>query len=210
MKKIDFFLIAVLLSTILQSCDTFNPNDTPVPACEWDSNETYFIDDLQLKYPSDLSTWHENQIPFDRIERNLLNLLNNYLPDGGLEPKAKISVKLIASGDACTGTSPADKNIFLRDNYTDVGASSLTLTVPSNAPFNGEVTIGVRSDTFLDFSGNGNYYHVMWSGSGNNQSQIPGNLVGTKVSYYNPDGSAQAKVISKNGCYWENGQQICM
>lgn len=207
MKKIFFgFKIAFLLTLILQSCAPGIPGiDNPPPRCEWDEQNQVVFSDLQLKFPSGLSEWHSNLIPIDKTERFLTNILE---VDGNTynESKAQIGVTIKSDGRTCIG----EKSVAFKKGAPEVGISTIQVPFVSNAVFIGEVTVGIRTDTFQNTVGNGNYYHIMWSESGNDPNGgVVGNVMGSKVAYGNINGTT-TRVISKDGSYIKDGQKVYM
>ena len=197
----------VLLVFIFQSCEGFDPRDEPFAGeCEWDENNQVSFTNLQLRYPSGLSNFHLLQIPIDKIDRSLINVLE-VNGNSGLPSQARISVNLKADGNTCTG----EKSVSYSQGANEVSISTIKIPFVSNTIFFGEVTVGIRGDTFNNTHGNGAFYHIMWSESGNNPNGgIDGNVLGTKVAYTNRDGTSKKAVISKDGCYYDNGIRVCM
>lgn len=205
MKKIIFSINTILFVLLFQSCENFNPYDNTPPTCEWDEENQVVFYDLQLSFPSELSNWHSNLIPIDNIERSLINILevNGNI---GSSSQAKISVTMKSDGNSCIG----EKSVAFMKGASEVGISNIVVPFVSNAVFLGEVTVGIRTDTFVNTVGNGNYYHVMWSGAGNDPNGgIVGNISGTKVTYGNINGTTSI-VISKDGSYIKNGETVYM
>jgi len=191
MRKLILSIKAIVFILIFQSCDNIDFGGNPPPTCEWDEENQVVFYDLQLSFPSGLSNWHSNLIPIDKIERSLNNIIevNGNI---GSSSQAKISVTMKSDGTSC------------------IGEKSVAFMNVSNAVFLGEVTVGIRTDTFVNTVGNGNYYHVLWSGAGNDPNgRIVGNISGTKVTYGNFNGTTSI-VISKDGSYMKNGQKVYM
>lgn len=205
MKKLIFSINAILFVLLLQSCEGISLGSNPPPTCEWDEENQVVFYDLQLSFPSGLSNWHSNLIPIDNIERSLINILevNGNI---GSSSQAKISVTMKSDGNSCIG----EKSVAFMKGASEVGISNIVVPFVSNAVFFGEVTVGIRTDTFVNTVGNGNYYHVMWSGAGNDPNGgIVGNISGTKVTYGNINGTTSI-VISKDGSYIKNGETVYM
>ncbi|HHC79497.1 MAG TPA: hypothetical protein ENK46_06415 [Flavobacteriia bacterium] len=206
MKKIEFIFKVLLFLVIMQSCEQFNPVDPITPTCLWDENNQVSFTNLQLHHPSGLSNFHISQIPQDRIERSLVNILE-VNGDAGSPSQAKITVNLKANGDACVG----EKTVAFMQGAPEVSIATINVPFVSNAIFLGEVTVGIRGDTFRNTIGSGTFYHIVWTGSGNDPNGgVVGSIAGTKITYSNRDGSSKKKVISKDGCYIQNGQTVCM
>jgi len=151
-----------------------------------------------------LSNTHEWQLPFDRIDRTLLSILSrkDFMVDGDV---GQISLNIKADGTTCLG----EKSILYKEGAPEVSASSIRVPYVSNAVFYGEVTVGIRTATYGNTVGNGLYYHVMWSASGNdNYGNIDGRMMGTKMEYFTPTGEAEPILISRNGSYVSNGEII--
>jgi len=208
MKKIEFIFIAVLLLIVFQSCEDPFGGGEPIPTCEWDENNQVGFTDLQLQHPSGLSNFHINQIPIDGIERSLLNILE-INGDTGLPSRAIITVGMFADGQACFG----EKTVSFRQGAPEVSIASINVPFVSNAVFFGEVTVGIESDTFINPTGSDALYYILWEDSGNDPNGgVVGNVTGTKITFNNSneDGSTGKKIISDDGCYYQNGQLVCL
>ncbi|MCF6169294.1 hypothetical protein [Lutibacter sp.] len=205
MRKLIFSIKAIVFILIFQSCDNIDFGGNPPPTCEWDEENQVVFYDLQLSFPSGLSNWHSNLIPIDKIERSL-NSIIEVNGNVGSSSQAKISVTMKSDGTSCIG----EKSVAFMKGASEVGISNIVVPFVSNAVFIGEVTVGIRTDTFVNTVGNGNYYHVLWSGAGNDPNgRIVGNISGTKVTYGNFNGTTSI-VISKDGSYIKNGQKVYM
>ncbi len=209
MKKASFIIKALLFLFVLQSCE--DPNlggGGTIPTCEWDENNQVGFTDLQLQHPSGLSNFHINQIPIDGIERSLINILE-INGDFGSPSHAIITVAMIADGQDCVG----EKTVSFMQGAPEVSIASINVPFVSNAVFFGEITVEMKGDTFINPTGSDALYYILWEGSGNDPNGgIVGNILGTKITFNNSneDGSTVKKIISNDGCYYENGQQVCM
>ncbi len=206
MKKLIYVptLIAFIIS--LQSCTEviINPDD-PIPACEWDATEQLAVYDLQLRFPSTISTYHSYLIPYDEIERSMTNILD-VNGDSGDPTRAQICATIIADGTECIGRATVD----YQQGAPEVLPNMIEVPIPTNADFWGEATVGVRTDTFNNTSGDGNYYHIMWSETSNDPlAGIDINQMGTKITYGNTNGKTDRVYKSKDGCYYRDGNKVC-
>ena len=202
MKNNSFVILTLLILLVLQGCGDFNPIDPVRPACEFDENHQITFYDLQLKYPTGLSYFHQQQIPIDMIERSLINLMYTN-GDLCVSSKFKITANLKANGNYCYG----EKAFNYYQGAPEISDGSIHILIPSNAPFLGDVTVNVRGDSFHNPVGSGAYYYIKWYGSGNDPNGgVSLNSTGSKITY----NDAKSVIIVPPGtCIYEGGQQIC-
>lgn len=189
----------------MQSCETFDPNENPVPTCVWNDTEIVQFSDLQLKHPTGISTYHSYLIPADKIERNLPNILytNGDAPNSG--NTAKIRVNLYSDGTSCTGNDMAE---YSQNNGAEyVGGSSISeVPFPSNADFWGEVRVTITTDVYNNTSGSDTYYHIKWEEKGNNPNGgLVGIIDGEKRTHININGTQSIVVSGVNGYLYKGG-----
>jgi hypothetical protein len=203
MKKIKYVAFGVVVMVFIQSCSDLGPEGSTIPTCEWDTTEKVVYYDLALKFPSELSLFHKARIPSDMIGRTLWDALD-VDGDAASGTKAEINGTITSNGRYCVGR----KTFKHKAGSTKYTGSTIDVPFVSNTSFLGEVTIGIKTDVFVDSNGNDMYYHVTWSGAGNDPNgNINGNLTGTKFSYGNLDGTTSI-LYSKDGSYIKNGEII--
>jgi hypothetical protein len=203
MKKIKYIALAVVLLMLMQSCNDIIGGST-IPTCEWDATEKVVYYDLALKFPSGLSLFHKARIPSDLIGRTLWDALD---VDGDAQigtNSGNISGTITSNGYYCVGQKPFKHN----SGSSKYSGNMIDVPSVSNTAFLGEVSIKIKSDVFVDYSGTDSYYHVYWTGAGNDpDGKANGNLTGKKMSYGNVDGTTSI-LYSKDGSYIKNGEII--
>ncbi len=176
MKKILFILCLGFLLLLFQSCNTNIFSGTP-PPCEWTGSNQVVFYDLRLNYPVDLSPALEMYLPIDKIGRSLTQVLDIKGNADFSTSKALITVNMKADGRSCIG----EKTIQFLKGSPNVSIGTIDVPYVSNAVFIGEVTVGLRTDIFINTIGNDSYYHVMWTATGNDPNGgVVGDIIGTK------------------------------
>ena len=205
MKNIKYILRITLLLLVLQSCTQVDPGGDKNPKCEWNDTDIIYFSDVQLKHPSDISSFHASLIPLDGIERQLPNIIytNGDAPNG--ENSAKIVVALMSDGMYCIGSESRKYYIGHGEQYVG-GASISEIPFVSNAAFVGEVKVIITTDVYNNYSGGDAYYHVRWEETGNDPNGgIVGNIVGQKITHLNVDGTQSILVSGESGYLYSGG-----
>lgn len=170
----------ILFAILLFGCvdGSFDPNKPP-PSCEWNDTDDISLIGLQLRYPNGLSNFH--QIQTGGINGFDLITVLETKGDAFSENRAKASADIKASGRTCIG----QESVSYKAGATEVGPVSIQIPIVTNVIFDGEVTVGIRTDSYQDTNGNSNYYHIMWNTTTNDYpySQLNSDLMGVKTSY---------------------------
>jgi len=202
MKKILFIVCLGFVLLLFQSCNTNIFSGTP-PPCEWTGSNQVVFYDLRLNYPVDLSPALEMYLPIDKIGRSLTQVLAIKGNADFSTSKASITVNMKADGRACIG----EKTIQFLKGSPNVSIGTIDVPYVSNAVFLGEVTVGLRTDIFINTIGNDSYYHVMWTATGNDPNGgVVGDIIGTKITYAFLNGTSSI-VFPKQGYVIIDGQK---
>lgn len=205
-KKVIFYSIIAMSMALLQSCGDFPPPEPTIPPCEWDENNKVVFYDLALHHPSGLSTYHKYRIPTDKVERSLVNVLELNGDGASWKSDAVITVKIIPDPSDCLGS----KDLDFEKGDSEVSANTIDIPFVSNATFMGEVTVEIQTDVFINTVGFGNFYHVLWTSSGNDPNgNIAGKIYGKKLPYGNVDGTTSVLYI-KEGMVLINGDETML
>jgi len=203
MNKISFILCLGILTILIQSCKNPDLFGKPIPSCEWNEKNKVVFYDLKLHYPEGLSSFHNASIPIDKIDRSLLHMLSLKGNADFSTNKAKITINMKADGRACIG----EKTIEFLNGSPSISIDAIDVPYVSNAVFIGEVTVGLRTDIFINTIGNDSYYHVMWTATGNDPNGgVVGDIIGTKITYAFLNGTSSI-VFPKQGYVIIDGQK---
>lgn len=204
MKKINFISKLIIIILLLQSCEQVNTNSTP--ACEWEDSQIITFTDLQLHHPVTISGYHSTQIPPDKIERHLVNILliNGDAPNTGNSGKIFVNTTI---SDGCVGTESKSYSQF--QNLGLVGISNISeVPIAINGGFSGEATVKIETDVYHNQSGGDSYYHIYWEETRNDPNgYMVGNIIGEKITHINVNGTNSIVVGGQDGYVYSGGEK---
>ena len=206
------FKVVVLL-LLLQSCkDPYKGGGgggPVIPNCAWDKTEQIVFYNLQLKYPAGLSDYNTRQLPNGGIDRSFIDVLLRNGDAGSFGQTANIRANVKSNGTKCIGEKTTT---YDRSNYTSgLGGALIKTPFPSNAPFVGEITVTMKSNVYLNTSGSGSFYHILWEQTGNNPNGGMANtMIGKKISYYNTNGRSIYVPENEIDYYYSGGRRVSM
>lgn len=183
----------------------FDGPEPEIPPCEWDDTEMITDYDLTLGFPGGLSSLHLSLIPFDRIERSFLNILET---DGNAEPAStsRLNGTMTPDGSQCTGS----RSFNYEKGNPNVFINQVNVPFPSNADFVGDVALQLRTDLFVNTVGPGACYYIKWDGASiNPEWGLDVDQMGVKIITNESEDDGEQILRPLDDCYIRGGLRVC-
>ncbi|WP_405199299.1 hypothetical protein [Christiangramia sp. LLG6405-1] len=184
MKKLSHIFFLMIFLIFFVSCDGIDDiiDTEPVTECEFSETKTYTFTNFNLEIPNIQSANVGFHIAFNNggIIYNLNTLLETKGNYRYPENEAAVYGKMTADGSECKG----EKEFEYREGNQNVMSNSVSVPVPANYDFYGEVTVKSKTDSFLEQgSGYNQGFYVRWEVTENDPNNLDGNLMGEKIRF---------------------------